>query len=459
MSQPPNILYLHTHDSGRMFSPFGGASLTPHLQRLADEGVCYRRAFCVGPTCSPSRAALFTGRYPHQVGQFGLSNFGYPLARPDQHLVPFLQQHGYRAALMGVQHVTRDERDLGYDHVRPDIVGGALGLRDPQMTSGPVVDAACEWLDQHGQDGPPWFLDAGVVDTHSNAMRQIPPEDEPGEAQIDRASPIPWLADLPEMRHWRSRFDVMARSFDHAVGRIIATLDRLGLAENTLVIYTTDHGPGVPLAKCTLTDAGLGVGLIVRGPGGYDTRHVVHDPVSHLDVFPTVCAAAGLDTPGWLEGQPLPKKADDDSTDPRPIFAEINTHGRRSLAQPERCVRRGRYKLVRRWYPGPEPIQGNADPTPVKEALTRDGWPAATQQGQPTDHAAIDSLYDLHLDPLERRDRSQEPDHHEAQRQLGVLLDDWMRNTDDPLAPGGPGIPEPQPFETVDPNRHAYDSA
>ncbi|MEM8875985.1 MAG: sulfatase [Planctomycetota bacterium] len=445
----PNILYLHSHDSGRLFSPFGGPVSTPNLQALADQGVCYRNAFCVGPTCSPSRAALLTGQYPHQVGQWGLSNFGYPLGKPERHLVKFLQSHGYRAALMGVQHVTADERDLGYNDVRSEVIGGATGRCDPAMSAPRVAEAACDWLVQHGRGTAPWFLDVGMVETHTNAAKQIQPDRKPSDQKIDRATPPYWLQNTIGSRRWQANFDAMAAMLDDAIGRVLARLDALGLREKTLVIYTTDHGPGVPMAKCTLTDAGLGVGLIASGAGSYIGGQTVHGPISHLDVFPTICRVANLETPDHLEGQPLPTEACLDDA-PRSLFAEINVHGR-SGRQPERSVRHGRFKLVRRFYTDPSKISQNADPSGVKDDMFEAGWPTATTQGQASREDVFDSLYDLRLDPTERRDRSGDTAYAEVYADLDRRLTSWMQRTDDALRPGGPGIPQPQPIPTLAP--------
>src|ERR1035437_8429400 len=75
----PNIIYLHSHDSGRYLQPFGHAVPTPHLQRLASEGVLFRRAFSAAPPCAPSRSALLTGQCPHRIGMLGLAHRGFSL--------------------------------------------------------------------------------------------------------------------------------------------------------------------------------------------------------------------------------------------------------------------------------------------------------------------------------------------------------------------------------------------
>ena len=85
-----NILYLHSHDTGRYVQPYGHPVPTPHIQVLAEEGVLFRQAFNASPTCTPSRAAMLTGQYPHSCGMFGLTHRGFELAHPEHHLAAFL---------------------------------------------------------------------------------------------------------------------------------------------------------------------------------------------------------------------------------------------------------------------------------------------------------------------------------------------------------------------------------
>jgi len=90
-----NIIYIHTHDSGRFIQPYGHAIPTPNLQRLAEEGVLFRQCYSCAPTCSPSRAALLTGMNPHSSGMLGLVHRGFSLSDPKQHLAYLLQKNGY----------------------------------------------------------------------------------------------------------------------------------------------------------------------------------------------------------------------------------------------------------------------------------------------------------------------------------------------------------------------------
>src|SRR6266853_1527046 len=113
----PNILYIHSHDTGRYVQPYGHAIETPSLQRLAEEGLLFRKAFCVAPTCSPSRASLLTGQYAHCSGMLGLAHRGFSLNDYKQHIIHTLRKAGYYAALIGEEHLSKDRNAIGYDHV------------------------------------------------------------------------------------------------------------------------------------------------------------------------------------------------------------------------------------------------------------------------------------------------------------------------------------------------------
>ena len=152
----PNIVYLHSHDTGRYVQPYGYAVPTPNIQRLAEEGVLFRQAFCTGPTCSPSRAGLLTGQSPHAAGLLGLVHRGFRLNDPSQHLATVLRDGGYRTALLGFQHVTAgDPAELGYTDV--------IDPKDCAIAD--IVPKVARFLDDHLANRPdqPFFLDAGAL--------------------------------------------------------------------------------------------------------------------------------------------------------------------------------------------------------------------------------------------------------------------------------------------------------
>ena len=153
-----NILYIHSHDTGRFVQPYGHQIPTPHLQNLAESGILFRRAFCASPSCSPSRAALLTGQYAHSSGMLGLAHRGWKLHDYKQHIIHTLKTVGYSSALCGVQHIAAGPDSIatiGYDELIP--------ARDARARH--VAPAAADWLKSAPSE--PFFLDVGFVETHT----------------------------------------------------------------------------------------------------------------------------------------------------------------------------------------------------------------------------------------------------------------------------------------------------
>jgi len=119
-----NLVYIHTHDMGKTISPYGHSAPTENIMAFAKEATVFTNSFCVAPTCSPSRAGLLTGTYPHQNGMLGLAQRGFNLNDYSQHLVQFLSRHGYTTVLSGIQH----EAGWYLENSGADVVGYEINL-------------------------------------------------------------------------------------------------------------------------------------------------------------------------------------------------------------------------------------------------------------------------------------------------------------------------------------------
>lgn len=433
----PSILYLHSHDTGRYVQPYGHPVPTPRLQAFAEQSVLFRQAFSAAPTCSPSRAALVTGQYPHCCGMHGLAstNFGYKLKDYRYHLAWTLRDAGYRTALSGVQHVARlpwaDPHQMGYDRL--------LNYDDTDRTVSDSLSAATAFLEEP-QPGP-FFLSVGFFETHRDQAKGGMPythEPCPDPADVDSryTQPPPGVADTPETRLDFANFKVGARILDDKVGAILDTLARTGLDRTTLVIITTDHGIAWPGCKATLSDQGLGVMLMMRGPTDmalpFEPGHVIDPMVSHLDLYPTLCELIGIDAPAWLQGKSLlPLLTGPTQKLHDVLFGEQGHHGTK---EPLRSVRTDRYKLIRRF--GPSVFPSNTDEGPVRDLFARHGWPG--RDVEPL------QLYDLLFDPLEQRNLIDSPVHQPIREELDRYLTQWMCKTEDPLLNGD--IPQPPAY-------------
>ncbi|HSS42004.1 MAG TPA: sulfatase [Solirubrobacterales bacterium] len=409
----PNILYIHSHDTGRYVQPYGFQVPTPNIQMLADQGVMFREAFCAAPTCSGSRASLLTGLYCHNNGMFGLAHRGWKLNDYRQHWVHTLREVGYRSILIGEQHISVDPGVIGYDEVVP--VAHNLAADVAPLTIETLRRAPAE----------PWFMSVGFFETHRefsaptsvrDTLYSQPPENLPDTAVTRR--------DMAE-------FKASARSLDQGIGAVLHALHDFGLVENTVVICTTDHGIAFPGAKATLFDRGTGVLMIVRGPG-FPHGKIVDAPVSHLDVFPTLCDLSGAEHPDWLQGSslmPLVRGEVDRLHDA--IFSETTYH---AAYQPHRAIRTERWKYIRRFDEYPHPVLANCDDSGTKQLLVEAGW---GEQEVPEEQ-----LYDLVLDPQEGRNVAADPARAEVLTELRERLETWMRETEDPLLDGPIEPPE-----------------
>ncbi|MET0817951.1 MAG: sulfatase [Solirubrobacteraceae bacterium] len=405
---PPNILYLHSHDTGRYVQPYGHAIPTPNIQWLADQGVLFRNAFCAAPSCSGSRAALLTGRYCHSNGMIGLAHRGFALDDREQLLSRTLARAGYNTQLIGEQHVSDSPDDLGYHVVHQ--------IPDTRVDS--VAPAAIEAL--KGRMREPFFLSVGFFETHRSFFAPSSVRD-----RVYSLPPTPSLPDTPEIREDVAAYKASARALDHGVGAVLNALHETGLDERTLVICTTDHGLAFPGAKATLLDRGIGVMLIVRGPS-FGGGRALDGLVSQLDVYPTICELAGIERPPHLQGRSLLGLVRGQPGSERAaIFAELTYH---AAYEPQRGVRTDRYKYIRRFDEYPGHVLPNCDDSPSKDAFIAHGWHRH--------RLPRESLFDLFFDPGEARNMIDEPDYADVAADLRARLERWMAETDDPLLDG-----------------------
>ncbi len=391
MSRPPNILYVHSHDTGRFVQPYGHPVSTPNLQRFAEQGVLLRQAFCASPTCSPSRAALLTGQYPHRCGVSGLVGppWNYELKAPRHLLMHTLAGAGYLTALAGLQHITRKQLEA----VRGQ--GFAMLLNEDNLGEDvpDLHERAANFI--VGAPEEPWFFSLGFDQTHRDnrqgnlssgtCFSQTQPYD-PTQLDARYCLPPPTVPDLPETRRDIASFKEGARRLDERIGHVLAALDASGRAEETLVIVTTDHG--------------------------------------------TLCELLRLPAPPWLDGKSLlPLVRGEVDTLHEEIFAEQDWH---EQPEPQRTVRTSRYKYIRRFAPvGPK--AANCDESPTKQLLAAAGF---------FDRALGDELlFDLYLDPQEACNRVHDPALAGVCVRLRQSLDAWMQRTEDPLLSGQPLLP------------------
>jgi arylsulfatase A-like enzyme len=248
-------------------------------------------------------------------------------------------------------------------------------------------------------------------------------------------------------------FKASARSLDQGVGAVLHGLDEAGLADNTLLVLTTDHGLPFPGAKGTLSDRGLGVMQIIRGPDGFFGGHVTDALTSHLDLYPTLLEAAHAPIPDGTQGRSLlPLVRRQAASVRQQLFAELTYH---AAYDPQRAVRTERHKLIEHFGDRLEPVLPNVDDSPSKTLLMEAGWGS-----HPRPRVEV---YDLVMDPGEMRNLADAPEFADLRGDLERRLHEWMTQTNDPLldgpvpAPPGAFINNPDGISAREPCIEAVD--
>lgn len=426
-TQRPHIVLMTCHDIGRHLGAYGVQTVrTPHLDRLAAEGVRLARAFTVAPSCSPSRAALATGRFPHSNGVMGLAHppFSWSLHPGEQHLAVILEAVGYETHLFGHQHVAPHAGRLGFQHLHGfDEIRGCH-----EWAIGTNVTARLARFLGEPHSGRPLYLELNLEEPHR-------PYDQ-GGAKPDDSLGVTIPAYLPRNSESREEMaDLQGAIYqaDAAVGDILRLLRDAGLDENTLVIFAADHGIAMPRAKCTLYDPGIEIAVLMRwGSGRLAGGGVIHDMISNVDILPTILEMLGAPVPTTVQGRSFYRSLKGDSSLARTsIFAEKTYH---TYYDPMRAIRTERFKYIRNF-----------------EVTCRVEVPGDVQRGavfrsDPGRYTDVQhpqaELYDLDQDPLEMDNLIGNSEYAEVEDRLANRLSDWMAETGDPLLLGW--VPSPQ---------------
>jgi len=402
----PNILIVITHDTGRHLGCYGRNVETPNLDKLADEGIIFTNLFCTAPQCSPSRASLLTGKYPHNHGLIGLAHRGFRLNMNEPLLPALLKHAGYSTYLFGFQHESSDPYSLGYQKVFKAKSNSCLD----------VTPLVLDFLAKKPKE--PFFVMVGFSETH----RPFPEYDGP----IDNIEGLPYLPDVEDVRRDLASLYILVRRVDEKVGEILRAVDNIGLRQNTLVVFTTDHGVAFPGAKATLFDPGIEIAMLMRGPGGFEEGKRIDTLLSNLDFAPTILDLCGIPIPREMQGRsmlPVIRGESDRLHDW--IFVEQTYH---AAYDPLRGVRTERFKYIRSFEKRPFWFPPNVDGGLSKEVARRFGY---FSKPRPTE-----MLFDLYKDPWERKNLAADPSYADALEKMRTILEEWMRRTNDPLLKG-----------------------
>lgn len=437
----PNILFVLSDDQSYPFlSCYGDPNVrTPHLDRLAAEGMKFHRFFTSAPQCVPSRAAFLTGR---SAVAARMTRFSSPLPADEITFPEVLRaQGGYYTGVCG--------RTFHLDGPGGRNDGGTLsrllqqhGLktfaqRVDYLRTGSDTEAITqmrEFLDGKPRDKP-FCLWLNFSDPHHPWTPSA--EDRPDPASL--RLPPHW-PDLPGLRAQLADYCGEVNRVDRSMGAVLALLAERGFAADTLVVFAGDNGAALPHGKGSLYDPGSNVPLVIRWPGVLAPGRESRTLLSGEDIGPTLLAAAGLPIPARMSGHNfLPLLRNDPAYTPRKhVFVERGPHGtapvtvgmRNSGYDLSRSVRSERYKLIYNctpWIPyAPVDSAGGAgwrEMTAANEAGRLSPGLRATYFTSPR---PVYELYDLEADPSELSNRSGDSSLREVERALRVALAERM---------------------------------
>ena len=457
MQDKPNILWISTHDTSAWnYGCYGDTySRTPHIDRLAAEGIRYAHAFTTGPICSPSRTSIYTGMHPTTLGT-----------------------HHHRSAVIrpaGVELLPKILMDAGYACDKPD--------EDINLYIAKEEYESCYDADDIGEKWPadkPFFAYFKLGSAHASVFKLTPEEarkarsnlleDEELHDPLD--APVPsFVPDTPLFRERMAQFYDAITNMDKQVGEILDALEAQGLTENTIVVFWGDHGAGYPRGKIHAYDDGLHIPLIVKFPQKY--RHVapgapgtmVDYLVMHMDLAPTMLQLAGIPIPQHFQGRSLCGPDKDAARD------FVCSARDRLDNNPEmiRTIRTQQYRYNRNFLPHQPyasfyPDGGFFAAVPEEGTPERDFWETSclpgkekvhdpdgvflmygppvivnqqglTQQYQQypiwQDHKPLEELYDIERDPEEIHNLADNPAFSQVKDELRGKLFGWMIETAD----------------------------
>ncbi|GAB5449831.1 MAG: sulfatase-like hydrolase/transferase [Halioglobus sp.] len=443
-AERPNILVLMAEDMSARVAVFGDpVAVTPHLDALAKQGVRYPNTFTTAGVCAPSRAAHILGMHQMSTGTQHMRTSSRPAGGYKS--VPPPQVRAYPELLRAAGYYTYTDHKLDYQF------SGTLRGSGP-FTIWSEEGSGTHWRNR--ADGQPFFGLVNFPVTHESGVfpplgawphsvthfvlqflrwAQSPDVEVSRTVQASDVPLPPYYPDTETVRNDIARHYNNIIIMDAQVGALLAQLEADGLADNTIVVWTTDHGDGLPRAKRELYDSGIRVPMIIRWPESLRPHNMTAGSlderlISLVDLAPTLLRVAGVEVPPYLHGRDFVR-----SEPRRYVYAARDRID--EVPDRQRAVRDQRYKYIRSWYPQ----------LPGGHALAfRDNIPMMREMRALYERGNLNSeqkrwfeppgnerLFDILADPYELQDLSQDPAHAATLQRLRDEVARWQREVGD----------------------------
>lgn len=410
----PNIVFILADDlTFRDIGCYGSKNVkTPNIDAIANEGMKFMYCFQAAPMCSPTRHNIMTGLYPVKSGAYPQATF---VKKGTRSIVHYLEEEGYRVGLTGKRHIAPIEsfpfEYLGKNGTDPDI--GLLKGFIARDKSQPFCAFVC-FREPH----TPWNLgDPSIYDP-------------------DKIELPPYLVDTKKTRETIINYYAEINHLDNSVGKIKDLLDQLGVADNTILIFTSEQGNAFPFAKWTCYDSGLQTAFLVKWPGRIKEASVSRAMIEYVDIVPTFIDIAGGKPDKNLDGRSfLPVLLGEKDKHKKFVYGLQTTRGISNGSEHYgiRTIRSEKYKYILNLHPDSK-FKNNV--TEQKNPDWTSFW-LTWQEKAKTDNNArelvnkfqsrpADELYDIVNDPYELNNLAMDKKYGPVMNKMKKMLLDWM---------------------------------
>src|SRR5437764_7665605 len=463
--QPNLILFLPDQQRADTLACYGGGKVhAPNLNKLASESVIFERTYVTHPVCTPSRSSLMTGTWPHTNG---CTRNSVPLDRRFRVFPELMEDRNYRAAYIGKWHLG-EEGPIGrgldqwistadHGHYTSFLISQSIipNKQNGRFSELPISNlpielsrpkilekSACEFIEKHQRE--PFILVVGFVEPHSPYNGPLNDEHPLDQIELDATATLPLSEDIPVryrlMREWQQAEAVLDRErlptqlffgitpeeyrsikqrylglvtlVDQSIGAILACLERFGLAENTIIVHTSDHGDSLGahhlFGKETMFEEAARVPFLVRLPA--QTRDkTIQQPVSHIDFVPTLLDLLGQPNHPQCAGKSLLPVINEDAAAGN-VFLEWAPN-RTKIKKGTRLARR---RMVKR-----------AVEESTRTLVSPDGWKLCLRDKDSNE------LYNLKNDPFETGNLYSDRQYASVISRLAGEVRRWQKSTND----------------------------
>ena len=430
-----NILLLIADDHSPIAGCYGNPVVkTPNMDRLADRGTLFEHPFCTTPSCSASRSVILTGLHNHRNGQFGHAHepANFHTHRRHQSIPRILQSNGFATGVIGKLHVNPPEV-YPWDFVSPGGPDG--GSRDVWGMAQHARQFFAENKDK------PFYLHVGFSDPHRSGgpglfanHRGYP---NVTKRKYDPAAVIVpgFLPNTPEVRTELAEYYESIDRLDQGVGFCLDALEESGRADETLVIYMSDHGMPFPGAKGSPYDSGLHVPLIIGTPDQNKQGLRSQALVNWTDILPTVTEWAGVDTADYeMHGRSLLPILEEERPAGRDEIFFSHTFHEIVNYFPFRGIRTRQYKYTKPLHPElTMPLPSDLWKSPTWAGVrSRNLDMMGQRKTEDVLHHSEEELYDIVADPMETRNLADSSTHAATLKELRDKVTNFRRETGDP---------------------------